>query len=563
MTDDSPSSDKVALLMAGLRKEYLARLPAEFEALEKLAHGLGGVDADRPLLDEIYQRLHKLTGSGGTFGFSDLSAQARILEHRVQAWVSGPLQGVDDQLRQEFMLEIGKLKECLSEKSSSIVPAPVVHTRVEQTPGKLLNIWLVEDDKELGRWLSQQLASFNFEISVFTRLADAEAAAQNGQPDLLILDVLFFDEGEKNSTQILDFYPNLKKMSCPLFFISAMDDFQSRIRAVKLGAVGYILKPLDVPRLVGRMTEVIERRNAPPQRVLIVDDDVDLAAHYRLALLAAGMEVEVLQQSEHIIEKISVFRPELVLMDMHMPDYSGADLAGVIRQYDNLESLPIVYLSAETDLDRQIEAMSRGADDFLTKPISDMHLVAAVNARVARARYHEGQAHRDSLTGLLKHASIKEAIVLEVLRARRTGKPVSVAMLDIDHFKKVNDTYGHAAGDVVISAVALLMRQRLRQSDVLGRYGGEEFAAILQDCDEQNAHLLLEDIRQRFADIHFNHEGKEFSCTLSGGLACSLQYPDSSGTELLITSDEALYAAKHSGRNQIRIASADSRAEIK
>ncbi len=555
MTDDSLSSDKVALLLAGLRKEYLARLPAELEALEKLAHGLGDVDADRPLLDEIHQRLHKLTGSGGTFGFSDLSAQTRVLEHRVQAWVSGPMQGLDDQLRQEFMLELGKLKECLSKKSSSIVPAPVVHTRVEQTPGKVLNIWLVEDDNELGRWLSCQLETFNYAISLFTRLADAEAAAQNGQPDLLILDVLFDEEG-KNSTQILDFYPNLKKMSCPLFFISAMDDFQSRIRAVKLGAVGYILKPLDVPRLVGRMAEVIERRNAPPQRVLIVDDDVDLSAHYRLALLAAGMEVEILHQSEHIIEKISVFRPELVLMDMHMLDYSGADLAGVIRQYDNLKSLPIVYLSAETDLDRQIEAMSRGADDFLTKPISDRQLVAAVNTRVGRARYHEGQENRDSLTGLLNHASIKEAIVLEVLRARRTGKPVSVAMLDIDHFKKVNDTYGHAAGDLVISAVGLLLRQRIRQSDVAGRYGGEEFAVVLQDCDEQNAHLLLENIRQSFANVHFNHEGKEFSCTLSAGLACSLQYPGSSGTELLIASDEALYAAKHGGRNQIRIASA-------
>jgi len=114
LTDDSLSSDKVALLMAGLRKEYLAHLPAELEALEKLAHGLGGVDADRPLLDEIHQRLHKLTGSGGTFGFSDLSAQARILDYKVKTWVSGSMQGMDDQLRQEFMLELGKLKEHLS-----------------------------------------------------------------------------------------------------------------------------------------------------------------------------------------------------------------------------------------------------------------------------------------------------------------------------------------------------------------------------------------------------------------------------------------------------------------
>ncbi len=114
MTDDNLSSDNFTLLMAGLRKEYLALLPAELAALEKLAHSLGGVDADRPLLEEIHRRLHKLTGSGGTFGFSDLSAQARILEYRVKAWMSEPIQGMDDQLRQEFMLELAKLKESIS-----------------------------------------------------------------------------------------------------------------------------------------------------------------------------------------------------------------------------------------------------------------------------------------------------------------------------------------------------------------------------------------------------------------------------------------------------------------
>ncbi len=113
MNEHSPPSDKIALLLAGLREKYLAQLPAELAALEKLAHSLGGVEADRPLLDEIHQRLHKLTGTGGTYGFSDLSAQARVLENRVKLWLLGAMQDVDDQLRQEFMLELAKLKQCL------------------------------------------------------------------------------------------------------------------------------------------------------------------------------------------------------------------------------------------------------------------------------------------------------------------------------------------------------------------------------------------------------------------------------------------------------------------
>jgi diguanylate cyclase (GGDEF)-like protein len=327
------------------------------------------------------------------------------------------------------------------------------------------------------------------------------------------------------------------------------------VRAAQLGALGYFLKPLDVPRLVSRMTQIFEQQRAPAQRVLIVDDDRDLAEHYRLALLADGMDADVLQQPTSIMEKLAAYRPELVLMDMHMPDFSGPDLAGVIRQHDSWSSLPIVYLSAETDLDRQIEAMNRGADDFLTKPISDAQLVAAVRIRIERARHLDEQISRDSLTGLLKHASIKESAAIEVIRARRNGKPVSLAMLDIDHFKSVNDSYGHAVGDVVISSVAMLLRQRLRRSDVVGRYGGEEFVAVLPECDAGDAYLLMEDIRRRFASLRFSHEGKDFGCTLSVGLACSAAYPDSGGAALLVAADEALYVAKREGRNQVREAS--------
>ncbi len=285
--------------------------------------------------------------------------------------------------------------------------------------------------------------------------------------------------------------------------------------------------------------------------MLIVDDDVNLSEHYRLALAGAGMEAETLNQPEDLIERVAAFRPELVLMDMHMPDYSGADLAGVIRQHDNWISLPIVYLSAEMDFDKQVQALGQGADDFLTKPISDAHLIAAVTVRVERARQLADQITKDSLTGLLKHASIKEAADIEVLRAHRMHKPASLAMVDIDFFKKVNDTHGHAVGDLVIKSLATLLRQRLRQSDLIGRYGGEEFVAVLPECDLESARLIMDDVRERFANLQFNHEGTTFGCTLSVGLVCTSQYPLQNSGQLLVAADQALYAAKHGGRNQV------------
>lgn len=553
MANDKLTPISVVEQMALLRTGYLARLPAELASLNTLVAGIQEGYLDRASLDELHHRLHKLAGSGGTFGLSALSSRARSLEQRVKNWLLNSQITLEAHALHTFVTDIAALAEAANEIVALRAVSMPAHAA--KSSAKLVNVWLVEDDAQLGHELVLQLESFSYEVRFFTRIDDVENAAKSGQPDILLMDVMFDAESE-NATQVLHQRPNLFKLECPLLFISSTDDFQSRVRAAQLGAEAYCLKPLDIPLLVNRMAHLLEQRCAPPQRVLIVDDDEELSAHYRLVLMGAGMEAEVLHQPENIIEKISAFRPELVLMDMHMPVYSGPDLAGVVRQHDNYASLPLVYLSAEMDLDKQIGAMNRGADDFLTKPISDAHLVAAVSVRIERARQLEAQISKDSLTGLLKHASIKEAVELEVTRTRRSDKPATVAMLDIDHFKKVNDTYGHAAGDVVISSIAMLLRQRMRHSDKIGRYGGEEFVVMLPECDLSQAQLLLDDIRVRFAAVHFSHEGKDFSCTISAGLACTRDFPSSRGAELLAAADAALYVAKRNGRNQVRSAEA-------
>lgn len=535
--------------LAQLRHDYLKHLPQELAALQAMGEVLNGDEEDRVDLERIYQRLHKLAGSGGTFGLKALSSGASLLEQRVKHWLDKSPLLLDTTTRHQLVADLSGLMDTLAQVE---IPARVILPETTSLPmDKAVSIWLIDDDILLGKEIAQQLESFNYQVRRFERLADAEASAGKESPDILLTDVMLEQEGI-NATEAFTFLPNLSSLNCPLLFISSFDDFFSRMRASKLFAAGYFLKPLDVPRLVGRISQLIDKCREPPQRLLIVDDDLELAEHFRLVLSAAGMQVAMLEQASELMATITDFRPELVLMDIHMPDFSGPELAGVIRQYDSWASLPIVYLSAETDLDSQILAMDRGADDFLIKPISDAQLVAAVRVRIERARHLAEQISRDSLTGLLKHASIKEAANIEVIRAQRNGSPLTLAMLDIDHFKLVNDSYGHAVGDVVISSVAMLLRQRLRQSDIIGRYGGEEFVVVLPECDAKSAHQLMDDIRQRFAKVHFSHEGKEFTCTISAGVACLTSYPGSDGPALLAAADAALYLAKRGGRNQVR-----------
>jgi len=544
--------------LARLRDDYIARLPLEIAELADLAAALIEQTAARPPLETLYQRLHKLAGSGGTFGFDALSHQARVLEQTAQTWLAADFSAVDAVQRRAFAEAVAALAATLARREPATRVGGEGSARPAAAPDaeRRIHVWLVEDDVPLGQTLARLLGQFGYDVRLFARIDAAEAAARMERPDVLVMDVLFSNEGV-NATEVLLDRPTLQAMGCPILFVSALGDFQSRVRAARLGAEGFLMKPLDVPRLVDRLERTLEARFAAPYRVLIVDDDIDLARHFKLVLSAAGMEVAVLSQPESVIEAVSAFCPELVLMDMHMPGYSGPELATVIRHYDEWIGLPIVYLSAETDRDKQLQAMGRGADEFITKPISDTHLVTAVRARAARSRQLSDLMSKDSLTGLLKHARIKETIAVELARAQRSGKPLAVSMLDIDHFKSVNDTYGHPVGDRVIKALAHLLKQRLRKADGIGRYGGEEFVAILPECEQDTAQRILDDIRVRFAALRFQHEGQEFAVTLSAGIACTTTLPAANGDELLIAADGALYGAKHGGRNQVRAAAAD------
>jgi diguanylate cyclase (GGDEF)-like protein len=224
---------------------------------------------------------------------------------------------------------------------------------------------------------------------------------------------------------------------------------------------------------------------------------------------------------------------------------------------DTHVSIPIVFLSAESDLRKQLDAMSLGGDDFLTKPIVPWHLVSSVTSRIKRGRTIRALAECDSLTGLLNHTSGKKRFDAEIARAKRDGSPVSFAMLDIDHFKHVNDTYGHPTGDRVLKSLSGLLRQRLRISDSISRYGGEEFVAILPDTSSENAKKIMDAIREDFSAIKQQCEdGREFQCAFSCGIS-ALGVVESA-TALINAADKALYEAKESGRNRIVIATTES-----
>jgi diguanylate cyclase (GGDEF)-like protein len=282
---------------------------------------------------------------------------------------------------------------------------------------------------------------------------------------------------------------------------------------------------------------------------LIVDDEGDVADYYAASLNAAGLRTVVLTDPFEATSQLVEFQPDVILMDVYMPGCSGAELAAVIRQEEAFVGIPIVYLSRETDRMKQIAALGEGGDDFFAKPVPPDQLVAAVTARAQRGRRLRQFMEHDGLTGLYSHSRIIEQLEAAVRRADRHQGRLAVAMLDIDGFKTVNDTHGHLVGDQVLKALANLLRQRLRLSDVLGRYGGDEYLVVLPDTDGSAALAKMDDIRRNFAAVEHDTGRQSFMVTLSGGVA---EYPDAlTGHELIADADEALYRAKRAGRNRV------------
>ncbi len=338
----------------------------------------------------------------------------------------------------------------------------------------------------------------------------------------------------------------------PIIFITDKSDLESRLKAVKVGGEAYFTKPVNVTDLVDNLDKLVTVDDVEPFRILIVEDSVSMANYFALILHQADMETAVVTDPLKVMQPLDDFRPDLILMDLYMPGCSGLELAKVIRQQPTFVSIPIVYLSGETDVDKQLQAMSLGGDDFLTKPIQPEHLVRSVTSRVQRSRILRNHMIRDGLTGLYNHTQTKEFLDIELERARRNDTPLAFAMVDMDKFKLVNDTYGHPTGDRVIKSLARLLKQRLRKSDLVGRYGGEEFAVILPNTDAKTAENILNELRVAFSKISHHHKDTEFKKTFSCGVATYPEFGDD--MEIGNAADAALYDAKEGGRNRVAFA---------
>lgn len=537
-----------------LQKEYAGQIPGKIQQIKTIWEELTRGEWDRESFKNMHLIAHSLSGSGKTFGFKNLSEAAHNLELLLKQICESdvlPAAGQKEQINKMLnALEniiIDPVQKVHPEKEDGLIALPDKHLQkhLQRT------IFLLEEDTKTAHDLALQIGYFGYNVYNFSGVKEIQEALTHNSPSAIIADIMSLKDTDAGIKAIKE-TRQASEIEMPIIFISANDDFESRLHAVSAGGSAYFTKPVDVSTLVDKLDALTSPGISEIYRILIIDDEPELAEYHALILKTAGMTTSIITVPEKSMDQVIEFRPDLVLMDVYMPRCNGLELAKVIRQKEIFVSIPIVFLSSETDIDKQLKAMSLGGDDFLTKPIQPEHLVSAVTSRVERARILRSFMMHDSLTGLLTHTRIKEQLDIEVARAERQKSRLAFALIDIDYFKKVNDTYGHPTGDRVIKSLSRLLKQRLRKIDIVGRYGGEEFAVILVDTDGTTAMEILEKIRNDYAQIHHRCGNDDFLSTFSCGIA---SYPVCRhSTELNDAADKALYEAKHGGRNRIVLA---------
>ncbi|MDD4863396.1 MAG: diguanylate cyclase [Alishewanella agri] len=539
-TDNNKTDLRAAFSL--VRQRFEQSLPARASAMQAL---LQADETSAQALNQLISEAHKLAGACGTFGFALLGSQAKMLEQLARTIQEKPA----SEQRYALLSLQSAVQDFLQSVQEALRNSSDASTVALLQPRPENSIWLLLETPALIAELEAQLQAFGHQVRIFNSYDSCLEALSQEAPAVLFTAIKLANGQSLFKQKLL--LDRLNQQQSRLMLYSEQDIFDLRVKAAQLRAEAFFVSPVDVPNMIATISELLEQTFGQYGRVFIVDDDKLLAEHYALVLKAAGIETRILQQVTQLVHEVLSFQPDLVLMDIYMPDYSGTELAGVLRQYQSLKRLPIVYLSSEANKLLQMKAMAQGADDFLTKPISDNELVQAVKARLRRSQQIRLLIEKDGLTSLIKHSAIKEAAALELERATRFDKPLSIVMLDIDYFKSVNDQYGHATGDIVITALATLLRKRIRKTDKAGRYGGEEFMLVLPDCNSLQARQLTENILQSFRQLQFSAGNSAFSCSFSAGVASTSDSSYAHADELIAAADTALYQAKQAGRNRV------------
>ncbi|MCP4605149.1 MAG: response regulator [Proteobacteria bacterium] len=528
-----------------LRSSYMQKIPTLFKQIgDTLVKAQTSRDST-DMLDEAYRLIHAVNGTAGTLGFTEVCSIAQAMEETLkeiarmlQIASAKSLDYADDEALPKYKLSRGRrvASTDLLDGNRTLTTAVLV----------------VDDDSEFLSSVVTMGRDNLIQIYPASTWKEAMDIAESHHLDAAIIDVYLGKEDSgfriARDLRSMDGLSNL-----PISFISSDTSIPTRIAAVHAGASQFIDKPLQGVEFAAAVRRLVPLESPDQPRVFVVDDDEDFLKLISKILEAERMKVETLSDSTRILEVISDVRPDLLLLDVVMPEIDGFDVCRVLRSTEQWRDLPILFMTIHSSHEVLLKCFESGGDDYIEKPVLREELLARINIRLDRVKLFKERADRDGLTGLLTRRAFVEQFKMRLSEASRFDNSVSLCLIDIDHFKKINDTYGHLAGDRVLAGFGRLLGSRFRTMDVRGRWGGEEFVVAFYGEEALVAKMIISRAQEELSNMVFrgDHEEK-FGISFSAGIT---SFPESGDTfeELFKVVDKKLYIAKESGRDRIEI----------
>ena len=292
------------------------------------------------------------------------------------------------------------------------------------------------------------------------------------------------------------------------------------------------------------------------RKVLVVDDNKFSTKLLADILTDEGFIVFTADNGLAVQEMAHELKPDVILLDIMMPGMNGFEVCSLLKDTPDVKDIPVIMVSARTDGNDLKFALENGAFDYIKKPVDELELVARVQSAI-RFKDQQDQwmecATKDGLTGIFNHSLLMELFEKELSRQRRNGGKIAFAMLDVDYFKLINDSYGHMAGDRILKEFSGILKQSVRQGDIIGRYGGEEFGVVISNLDRNGVLTLCERIRKKVEDSRFDVGSDSIGITASMGVFLLNANAGVTAADMVKQADDALYRAKDKGRNRVEL----------
>ncbi len=532
------TTDQIRAALHAAWEHARPAITARVHQLHRMILAMADTPLDTTLRAQAEREAHKLAGSAGTFGLHHASDLARELELILAG------QPADPATTHRAGQLVASLRSEIDRPRATAEPVPAPATA---PPGPLVLV-VHADPRRAADWTAALRARGLTPVPAGDPRS-GHAAAAHTHPTAAVIDV----DGAGVTHDVAQLLEHLTRAVPPATVLVTGTHLGTadRLAAARAGALGFLDAGLPPPQIADAVAAHLDHPHQDKPTILIVDDDQAVLQAAAAVLRPPGYDVVTLEEPRRFWEALVEHTPDLLVLDIDLPHIGGFELCRLVRGDSRWRDLPVLILSASIDPDTVAQVFAAGADDFVAKPFVGAELVGRIGNRLDRIRLHRRLAETDPLTGLANRRKLEDHLSRLLRLAARRPDPLTVAILDVDHFKHVNDQHGHATGDLVLQQLAGWLARSFRGEELVARLGGEEFAVVGLGMTLDTAVTRLTDILTTFRQTGVSIAP---DTTITVGVSAGIAAHPEHGTDfatLYRAADHALSRAKTTGRGRV------------